>query len=273
MKKTKLAFLAMVPALLLASCGNGKEITDQQKIDDIKANITKKIDEIKNYEMTIKMDSNSYDGDEEKSINIKADIVYQVNENGEKYLKSTGTNDGVKGESTIYLVNNEQYQQVLYVSTYDPELNKNEVYVYGYEGNEMTFSFASFYFLTGDAYFAAFVDPNVIDFSKLQDASTAHEYDADVKYYSKGDDNLTIKADVKVKGEVDKNAGEYAVSSNYTVTYDKGYFKSAVIEGVSSKDNKSKTEVDLSVKNDIKIELPNGWEDLINKNNDGDLED
>lgn len=266
MKRTKLAYLLMLPALLLTACGDGNEIKDQEKIDEIESNISNKVLDVNCFELSVKLDSSSYDKDTDKNINVKADIKYQINEAGDKYLKSTGTNDGVKSESTIYLVKNEKYKQVLYVSSYNPDTKENDVTVYGYDGNEMTFGFSGLYFLVGEAYYTAFADPLLVDYSTISSSSENVEYDADVKYYSKGDDNLTVKANIKAKGEVDKNADEYTVSGNYTVRYENGYFKSAIVDGTSNKGNKSKNEVNVTIKKDLKIELPKGWEDLINKN-------
>ena len=267
--KTKLSILMMLPALMLASCGNGNEIKDEEKIKELKTSISAKVKDIKNYELKVESDSSSYDKESEKNISSKTTLTYLTNENDESFLKTTATTDGVKSEAEVYLVNNETYQKVLYTSTYNADTEKNDVLVYGYEGNEITFAFVDFYFIMPMTYFSLFVDPAVLDFDALvasdEMVAAAHEYETNVKYYSKGDGNLTIKADLKVKGEVDKDAAEYAVSGTYTVSYDNYYLKSVHVDSKSNKDNKSTTDITLTVKSEVKIELPKGWEDLINK--------
>lgn len=268
--KTKLSLLAVLPVLMLASCGKGAEIKDQNKIDEIKTNIANKAKDIKCYEMTFKSESTEYDDEQKKNVTTKTDMLYRTNDKGEAYMKSSGTSDGEKNESTVYLVNNEKYKQVLYTSTYDPETQKDEIAVYGYEGNELTFSFSALYFIIPQAYSSMFIDPTEIDFAELDEAEQSTvKYDTDVKYYSSGDENLTVEAKIKAKGEIDKAAEEYPVSYNYTIQYDKGYFKSAKIEGTSNKDNKSAIDIAFSVKDSVSIELPAGWEELINQSSSG----
>ena len=200
-----------------------------------------------------------------KNVTMESEMVFRANANEEMYLKSVSKEGDKKEESTIYLVKDAKYKQVLYLDMYDEDTKKNEKTVYGYDGNELTFSFAALYFLAPTMYTSMFLDPNTISAEDLLEETAEDseaEYTVESKYYSKGDGNLTLKINAK---EGAKSEDEYAVSESYTVVYDNYYWKSAVIEGESNKGNKSKAEITFTVKDEVKIELPSGWESLINK--------
>lgn len=265
--KTKLTLLTLLPVLMLASCGDGNEIKDEAKIKELKDSISEKAKEVKNYELVIKTNSDSYDEDEQKTITTKGTSTFMANDKNEFYLKSSATRGDEKSESTIYLVNNEEYQQVMYVSAFNPDNNKDDITVYGYEGNEMTFAFATMYFIVPQSYYSLFNDPNSFDLSKtaIENGEIKRDYDQETKYYSKGDGNLTIKAEAKIKGEVNKEENEYPCSVSYTVSYDKYALKTVKINQESNKGSKSNTEITMNIKDSLEIKLPDGWEDLINK--------
>ncbi len=252
---------------MLSSCGDGAEITDSAKLKETKDAISAKTKDIKNYEMTMKSSATSYDDSAKKNVTTESEMLFRANANEEMYLKTVSKEGDQKEESTIYLVKDAKYKQVLYLDMYDEDTKKNEKTVYGYEGNELTFSMSALYLLAPTLYTSMFLDPNTISAEDLleetaEDSET--EYTVESKYYSKGDGNLTLKINAKAK-EGAKSEDEYAVSETYTVVYDNYYWKSAVIEGESNKGNKSKAEITFTVKDEVKIELPSGWEDLINK--------
>ena len=263
--KNKLTVLTLLPILMLSSCGNGQEIKDEARIKELKDGITAKAREVENYELIVEGNSNSYDEDAQKNSVTKSTVTYRANKNNDRYIETKATVDGQKSDSNIYLVANEKYQQVLYIATYNTDTKKDDISVYGYEGNEMTFAFASFYFLVPSTYYDLFSNPNGFDVSKTAIGSdVAHEYDTEIKYYSKGDGNLTIKVDSKVVGEISKEENEYPTSATYVINYDNYLFKTAKVNQKSNKGNKSDTEISLNVKDDFDITLPSGWEDLIN---------
>ena len=265
--KKKFSLFVLLPALMLSSCGNGAEVTDSAQLKELTQGISAKVKDIKAYEMTSKSTGATYDETEKKNIAQSSEMIYRQNANGEKYLKSSSQVGEEKDETTIYLVKNEKYQQVLYVDSYDAEAKKNEVTVYGYEGNELTFSFAALYFISPEIYTELFLDPAGLDVAKAIDAAGDEEDDMNVsaKYYSKGAGNLTVEISGTVKSEVKADAEETAVKETLSATYDNYYWKSAVIEFESNKGNKNKTDITFTVKDEVKIELPSGWESLINK--------
>ena len=265
--KKKLSLLVLLPAFMLSSCGDGAEITDPAKLKETKDAISAKTKDIKNYEMTMKSSATSYDDSAKKNVTMESEMVFRANANEEMYLKSVSKEGDQKEETTIYLVKDAKYKQVLYLDMYDEDTKKNEKTVYGYDGNELTFSFAALYFLAPTLYTSMFLDPNTISAEDLLEETAENsetEYTVESKYYSKGDGNLTLKISAKAK-EGAKSEDEYAVSESYTVVYDNYYWKSALIEQESNKGNKSKAEITFTVKDEVKIELPSGWEDLINK--------
>ena len=145
--KKKFSLLVLLPAFMLSSCGDGAEVTDPAKLKETKDAISAKTKDIKNYEMTMKSSATSYDDSAKKNVTMESEMVFRANANEEMYLKSVSKEGDKKEESTIYLVKDAKYKQVLYLDMYDEETKKNEKTVYGYDGNELTFSFAALYFL------------------------------------------------------------------------------------------------------------------------------
>lgn len=256
MKAKRTLFLA-IPAILLASCGAGAEITDSKELADKTAAIAAKQKEVKNYKFTMDIDSNSYDESEKKNVNTKTKMVYEVNEDGDIKLHSEGSSSGTTTTSDFYLVKDTKYKQVLYLDEFDGK--DHDISVYGYEGNEITFSFAELYYMLPEAYLSAFSDPTVFVSSTTQ----ASDEETVVKYYSTGDGNLTVEATVTEKS-VDASE-ESAVTTKETIKYDNYLLKSASIEATSNKGNVSKMNFEFEAKAKFAITLPSGWEALINK--------
>ena len=256
MKAKRILFLA-IPAILLTSCGAGAEITDSKELADKTAAIAAKQKEVKNYKFTVDIDSNSYDESEKKNANTKTKMVYEVNEDGDIKLHSESTSNGKTTTSDFYLVKDTKYKQVLYLDNFDGK--DHDISVYGYEGNELTFGFATLYYAIPEAYLSAFSDPTVF----VSSATQASNEETVVKYYSTGDGNLTVEATVTEKS-VDASE-ESAVSTKETIKYDNYLLKSASIEATSNKGNVSKMNFTFEAKAKFAITLPSGWEALINK--------
>ena len=255
--KKKLVLLGVVPALLLASCGQdyGKEVTDAKEVAALKEGISKHDNkDLKSAEISIKLEGSSYDEESKKNVTAKTDMLLQVNEKNEMYLHSVSEQDGEKSESNMYLVENEKYKSVYYVSQYDPETKKTETYVYSEKENSSTVSMATLSFLLPMVFYAAFEDPmnlDVDDIGQLTETENS-KMSVTTTYYSKGEAASDEKEEV-------------AVSENVIVTYDNYMFKSADIGYETNLGNKGKLLVTFTAKENIKIELPKGWEDLIDK--------
>ena len=270
--KKRLPMLLLLPALLLTSCAGGE--LSEEKSNELKAGIAEKAKDLKNYELLITSDGQVYDEDEGKNVASTARYEYRVNEDGDRYVRSFATQGVQKSDSTVYLVNNAEYQQVLYTNTYDAEEKKNVQACYGYEGNELTFAFASLYFIVPEGYLEMFVDASGFEALEEGMKEDGEEYKVSTKYYSSGEGNLTVKISASLKGEVKKDEEEKTVSANYTVEYQDYLFKSAKMSGKSSKGNNSTTEIYLTPKSSkIAIELPAGWQDIINAESDSGFDD
>ena len=160
--KKKLVLLGVVPALLLASCGQdyGKEVTDAKEVAALTEGISKHDNkDVKSGEISIKLEGSAYDEETKKNVTTKTDMLLQINEKSEMYLHSVSEQDGEKAESNMYLVQNETYKSIYYVSQYDPEAKKTETYVYSEKDNSSTVSMAQLAFLLPMVFYGAFEDP------------------------------------------------------------------------------------------------------------------
>lgn len=263
--KKKFSLFVLLPAIMLSSCGNGAEITDSAQVKELKDAISAKAKDIKNGEMTVKSKGSSYDDSTKKNVSQERELTYRYNADDEMYLKSTGVAGEEKSETTVYLVKNEKYQKVLYISSYDQETKKDEITVYGYEGNELTFSFAALYFMEPMIYTSLFLDPVEFEVDDALEANgeEAEEMDISTKYYSKGAGNLTINIEAAAKGAAKSDSKEHGVKESLTATYDNYVWKTAKVESESNLGNKSTTDITFTAKDKVKIELPTGWEGLM----------
>ena len=263
--KTKFALLLIAPALLLASCGSSKENeVSAEEAKTIETNIAAKTRDIKNYVFTVDSNSTSYDEDLDKNVTTKGQMELTVNENGEVYLHSKATSD----TTTImdfYLANDETYTKVMYTS-YDYGDGEKDIECYGYVGHELEFGFSSLIYALPASYLELFKNP----FTFEAEVTGKDDYEISKKYYSSGDDNLTIKVETKYTGDKSPLAEETAVEGSYEVKYVDGYFKSLSSSATSNKGNKSTLKFDLAVKDKVSITLPSGWKDIINQTSDDD---
>ena len=269
--KTKLPLLFLLPALLMTACG-GSGLSEEES-NKLKAQISEKSENIENFEFVLDTDGVSYDEETKKNVPSKMHIVYRVNEDDERYMKSTSTQDGVTMESSVYLVNNQEYQQILYVDEYDEEQKKNVPVCYGYEGNEMTFELASFQFMLPEVYMGMFVDPANLAETGASTGEGDEDFNISTKYTSSGEGNLTVEINAKAKKDISKDEEEQSVSANYKVEYKNYYFSSASVTAKSNKGNTSKVKASLEIKSKFAIELPKGWEDIINAESEPGLLD
>ena len=267
--KKKLVLFGVVPALLLASCAPdyGKEITDEKEIAALKEGISEHDNkDVKSGEISIKVEGSAYDEESKKNVTTKTEMLLQANEKNEMYLHSFSEEDGKKTESNMYLVQNEKYKSVYYVSQYNPETKKTETNVYSEKENSTTVSMASLAFLLPMVFYTAFADPMELDVDEIGQLTETEnsELSATTTYYSKGEGNLTMKIEAKGEAASDEKE-EVAVSENVIITYDNYMFKSADIGYETNLGNKGKLLVTFTAKENLKIELPKGWEDLIDK--------
>ena len=263
--KTKLALLLVAPALLLSACTtntDGKEIKEEEA-QSIMEKIAAKVNTIKNVKFDMSGNSSSTNTETGEKSTTLSDLVYYRNESGDVSMTSHSNINGEKSDNEVYLVNDETYIKVLYQKTkYDGQ--EAQTTVLGYEGNEMAFSFASLYFMVPESYITTFSDPTKFDTQIKATAESTENMSLEVKYYSKGEENLTIKYKVTYS-DVASQESETVQNATYTVKYNNGLLAAVKLDQTSNKNNKSVTDMKLEVKDEVVITLPAGWEDLINK--------
>ena len=265
--KIKLTLLALTPMLLLGACSREtnkeqSELTDTKDINTVLLSLESKSKEVKNFELTYKNDNETYDEDLLANVKRHTEYVFQMNEDNEVYMHSISKYDGEETStiSDFYLVRNDKYETVMYSSINYGDYQ--ELSVLSQKNNPDLLTYAEIYVAIPKIYFEAFVNPSNIEDSLPVNTST---HDIETKYYSSGINNLTIKINYSLKRDAIILSNEVASTGTYTINYDKGYLKDVVVEATSSKGNKSKTEIGLTKKDKFRINLPDNWEDVIDK--------
>lgn len=257
MKKTRL--LLLIPALFsITACGLGSEIK-AEKAEEIAENMAE-MDPPENIEMKF---SGSETNDNEK---IKFEYVYKQNADNEIYAKinvtGSDSDDNVKGE--CYLVNNDEYGKVAYAKMYDYSAKKDVVEVITYKNNASVF----------DSEIAPILDmvtevpqSYYIDADELKLAIASYEAQAKtddlltVKYYSKGDNNLTIKATYK-----GSKTSTTPMNGTITITFDKGYltsYSASIKYYLTDKTYSTDFKGTVTYPKSLKISLPSDWENYL----------
>lgn len=269
MKKAK--FLFLVPALFsMVACGLGSEV-DAAKAMDLANAIAKANTKFDN--VSLKITSESKGTDAGKSV-----TEYKANSKGDMYLKedASGKSDGkdVVEKMEIYIVANDEYEEVAYMKSYDQDTKKDEIVVYVKKNNPLYDVVASSIKIMAAIGTYMVETPNQAPaivaaaeaskklFDALSDEEKAGQ-SYEVKYYSKGDLNLSVQTKAKAKAE-DENGKEITIEQESVDTFDKGLF---VEEKVTSKSSNGggKMEMKVSYPSSLNISLPNGWKDHIEK--------
>lgn len=261
MKKAKLLFLA--PALFsIVACGLGSEI-NYDKAKEVAAGIAKNAAVAKAYEAKIVVDET-----DEGAAN-KGTITLKVNVGGDFcYIQDvTSKEDGkeTKQKSSMYKVADKDYDEVIYMSNWNEKEGKDDIEVYVKKDNEISYAIVAAALevgtLAGEMYISSPASaPALVE--AAEGAKKQYEEEADmkyeVKYYSKGDLNLSIKSTANGTEDGKK------VSGTSVMTYDKGLM---VSEEINEKfgDDKMIVKVDVKYSDSVKVSLPNGWKNYIAK--------
>ena len=260
MKKFK--FLFLVPALFsMVACGLGSEVKPE-KAKEIAQNMAK-VEEPKAYEAKLNM--TSYDA-ETKSTS-KASYVLKYNKDGDYYgsinleypdSKEDGYNSNTKAE--VYKVADAEYEEVLYMKSYDFDEKKDEIQVVTKKGNPLEWAQAAasaeYEIGTLDVYMIDADD--IVKMIETADLQSEANENLEIKYYSKGANNLTIKETMKKSD--DKNA----MWGEATITFDKGYL-TLMEENLQDNDgSKMNLKIEIKYSDSIKISLPSDWKSHLN---------
>ena len=256
----KFRFLFLVPALFsMVACGLGKEVKADKAKEIAQGMKDTKMPDA--YEVTI--DMKEYDAEDKETATSK----YVLKKNGDEFFGSIksevkgGEDDGYKYEAEVYKVKNDKYDEVLYTKYYDDDEKKDQISVVVKKDNVVNYGLAvasadaeiaslTVYLTSADQLEAA------IDLAEKQ---AADDENIEVKYYSKGDKNLTIKETMK---ESDKENAQWGES---TITFDKGLLTESKTKLTNKAGDTLEMNITVKYPNSVKISLPSGWEDHIEK--------
>ena len=268
--KTRFLSLLMIPALLLVACKGQKIGEDKAKeiANKITENTEKNLDGA-SFEMKLTMKSAEGKGSEREESDLSYVLTQDKDENIK--FKMKGNEGEEKYDFVIYQVKNETYEEVSYIKEYNVETKEYTERVYTKATDDDYSSQTSAYTMNALApvlIIAGLADPVKLmesdDFMEGESEEDGLTFNTKINYYSTGEKNLTIEAERKyVKGEIAAD-DEVATEAKYTITYDNLIFKKAVITGKSNLGNNSSANASLELKK-VNIELPSGWEKLVNK--------
>ena len=282
--KKKLLILTMLPLLALTSCGRGAKI-EEEKAKEI-ANAIHDYNEddannaFKSFDMVVSMDGYSGEGTNKKkqSLKYKLQVNNREDDRDDVRFEGKGT-DGENNLDFLYMdLKVEGYEKnVSYLKAYNEETKKYDEMAITDGSSNKTITSYSLQMLLPALMLAKFVDPVVL--MQKQKENDEHEmsfntdylfgydseeeaekYEEKWEFYSKGDGNLTIVASNEYKG-TEKFEEEDMVKSSFEITYNKFIIKSAKMTAKSNLGNDVKYTINVSAKKEeIKLELPSGWE-------------
>lgn len=257
MKFSKILMLAAVFALTACGGNKGSEV-DEAKAKEVAKQISAETAAVKTLEFTMDMTTTDKDKNTDTS-----KYVYKLTENGDVFASASGSSSEGSSSSEFYRVKNDEYEEVIYYHTVSntKDSGKDESTVcYGKKGNEITYttisaSVGSAAVMSVEIVYGAVCDPSVIIESAKQDASM------DVKYYSSGDKNLVIEGKFSGTNNSDEKPIKEATA---TYTYSNGLL--AKIEATTTyEDGEKMTQKAEAKYSGVKISLPDGWKDIVNK--------
>ena len=260
-----LKVLMLLPIFALTACGGAKGAeVDDAKAKEVAKNISTAQKDVKTLDFSMEM--TIYDA--EKKSSETSTYAYKFNENGDVYVGTSGSSSEGSSSSAYYRVKNDKYEEVIYYTTTSKNTGDAQAVettaCYGKKGNEVIYttisaSIGSASVMTVETVYSA-TDP----VSMITQASLEKEEGYDVKYYSSGDKNLTIE--IKVDGSKAKSSEDEdpIKTASATYVYENGLFAKATVstEYTSGDKMDSKYEAKYS---GVKISLPDGWEEKVNK--------
>lgn len=267
MKKLKL--LVIAPAIFsMVACANLGSEVKADKAKEIAAAIAKENVKVKGVKFDISVDGKDED------MTAKGSIVLKINEDGTLYFKEDVSGKDEDGDMTermeLYVAKDSNYEEVIYAKNYDSETKKDEIEVIVKKDNPMYEIYASSFELvttvvtsmsTTAAELPALIEEAEAEKALYELMGDKAEGEFDVKYYSKGDLNLSIKTTEKYEDEEDGKKVTYTIVN--TNTFDKGLFVSGEMSMTGSNGNKEIQKITASYADSYEIKLPSGWEKLI----------
>ena len=249
----KIGFLFLLPTLLLASCGLGNEISEEEATTKALA-VEKATADAEGYNVEFRVSMAVTYND----LDVKGSYYIAVNKEGEMHVKVSAISDGEKSTYEIFVVKDAEYEEVTYGKGV---ISGNEQLVaYTKKDNanyDIMAANISSGILSGLAQIINVVpSPSAV----ISSYSAPVGEEGSIKYYSTGEGNLAIKmtfsGDYKGSATVTYNDNRFAkMEFNYTYSYE--------YEGQTYK-TKASESVSIAYKDSLTFSLPSDWKDALN---------
>ena len=257
--KKKHAILPLLAISVLSSCQQsyGEEITDKARVAELEKAISERMNEQKGFEVHVKASMSEDRGGGNKNA-YSCDLIYRGDEKDNMYfsgsLEIESSGEKAKYDYTLYLVENPEYEKVLYqemsggyASGKDIEVVALRSEYYSMEGG-----IPGILVYPIELYEEA-RDPYYIDQTHAEYTDTSGR-----KYYSKGDGSLTIEMS-------NSETRETTTSGHIRMTYENYLLKDAEFEIKAGEAYQKSEKIELTYKplSNYTVTLPSGWESLI----------
>ena len=253
--KQNFKVLVLLPIVALTACANlGKEV-DEKAVADYKAELAKQ-EEPKCLSFTMNL-SGTTGKDKQAS---KSNYKMKQNAEGDKYFYTYSKNGDSESKVEVYQVKNEQYEEVTWID-YSSEAGKLTI-AYAKKDNtrynELTSEYVTSAGMAPSLFYLMVASPD-----GAGEMLEADEENAETKFYSNGEANLSMKITLK-KAQEDPEEEEWAVSGNLTITYNNYRFASLDMSAKTNLGNSQSGKASASY-DAVSLSLPSGWEKVLAK--------
>lgn len=253
--KRNLKVLVLLPIFALAACGGlGKE-ADAQAVAKYQEEMAK-VEEAKNITFSVEM--NGKTGADHQA--TKAAYKMKQAENGDLYYYTYQKQGKTEAKMELYQVKNEKYEEVTYIKIVSG--GQSAALAYAKKDNA-TYDDSIADYVTSAGMAPAMFYMMLASPEGALELMEADEENMEFKYYSTGEKNLSVKAEVK-NGQPVEDEDEYATSGSMTITYNDYRFSSVSISSKTNLGNSASVSGSASY-GKVSIGLPSGWEKAIVK--------
>lgn len=257
--KKKHAILPLLVMTVLSSCQNyGQEITDKARVAELEKAISERMNEQKGFEVYVKASMSEDRGRGNKDA-YSWNFIYRGDEKDNMYfsgsLEIESSGEKAKYDYTFYLVENPEYEKVLYQEMSGGYASGKDIEVVALRSDyySMEVGIPGILVYPIELYEEA-RDPYYIDQTRAEYTNTSVR-----KYYSKGDGSLTIEMS-------NSETRETTMSGRFRMTYENYLLKDAEFEtkeAGAAYQNYEKIELTYKPLSNYTVTLPSGWESLI----------
>ena len=247
--------LLFIPVIALSACSSlGKEISEEEA--------SKMSEDILNSQLAVTTYSFSYTSNSNAD-GSKETIRYKyVRLNSSDYMVSreenqTSKTNTYKASKSLMVFTTVEAGQVLYIKTYNPSKNEYDIKAYTKSGQsseyENTLSKQSSFIkeITGLC--------NNITYARQDYLGSSDNYNKEQHFYSAKVGNLTARISYTYNGEANNDTIK---KIDYTYKYSNELFNGYNATYLTA-DNQKKTEVATMSYSNVKLEIPNDWQEHI----------